>query len=151
MSRSFVLKRWEGERKNIMQTYVRLFSFFSSFSSTPSFSDWCVKAGLSHLSPVQAEVLWDTSKHMWLVWNVDFGNVSPGCLATAAKLEWSNKQCSRPRFSKVPYVISLFTQDFLCDFRLSHLQFCHLKRLTTFKCKWVKKLNELLKKLTLEI
>lgn len=60
VSRSFVLKMRRGKRKSI-RTYVRLFSFFSSFSSTPSFSDWCVKAGLSHLLPQCRQRLCDTS------------------------------------------------------------------------------------------
>lgn len=47
-----LFSRWEGEEERTYEhTLVYFLSFLSSFSSTPTFSDCFIKAGLSHSLP----------------------------------------------------------------------------------------------------
>lgn len=58
--------RWEGEKE---RTYEHTFVYFLSFlPSTPSFSDWLIKAGLSHSLPRYRQRLCDTSALLLCDW-----------------------------------------------------------------------------------
>ena len=64
-----LFSRWEGEKE---RTYEHTFVYFLSFlPSTPSFSDWLIKAGLSHSLPQSRGSV--TPVHYYYVIGVECG------------------------------------------------------------------------------